>query len=333
MNQKILVGVIGVIILVVAGYILVKQNSPKEPAELTKVSMALDWFPWSEHVGFFIAKERGYFADEGLDVELRVPPDPATIFQTVAAGVDDFGINVKSDLLVAREQGMPVVSIMALVQHPLSAIMALKESGIEEPKDLAGKKIGWTGLPQHERMMNTILKKHGLSLEDVVMINVGFDLVPALIGKQVDALAMGFWAYESIVSEREGFPVNIMKVDEYGIPDFYELVVLTNEDTIRDNPELVQKFVKAVTRGYEDAIRDPEGAVQILKQTNPEVDVEIERRSTELQIPLWKSAKGFGWQEEQKWVEFAQWMKENGWLSQDVDARQAFTNRFVENAR
>jgi putative hydroxymethylpyrimidine transport system substrate-binding protein len=333
MNQKILFVIIGVIILITVGYVLVVQNSPEEQAGLIKVYMALDWFPWSEHVGFFIAKEKGYFADEGLDVELRVAPDPATIIQTIASGRDDFSINPKYDLLVARDQGVPVVSIMALYQHPVSAVMSLEDSSIETPKDLAGKKIGWTGVPQHEKMMDTILQKQGLSLKDVEMINVGFDLVPALIGKKVDAIAMGYWVWESIMSEKQGFPVNIMKINEYGIPDHYELVVITNEDKIKNNPELVQKFVKAVKRGYEDAIRDPEGAVQLFKKTNPEVDVDVERRSTELQIPLWKSEKGFGWQEESRWLNFAQWMKDNGLLSQGVDARKAFTNSFVENVQ
>lgn len=326
--------IIGVVIVVVVGYVFLGQISPVQKSEeLTKVSMALDWFPWSEHVGFFIAKEKGYFADEGLDVELRIPPDPATIIQTIASGRDDFGINTKHDILVAREQGIAVVSIMALYQRPVSALMTLEDSGIKTPKDLADKKVGWTGVPQHEKMMDTILKKYGMSLKDVEMVNVGFDLVPALIGKQVDAIAFGYWVYESIVSEKQGFPVNIMKIDEYGIPRHYELVVITNEDKLKNSPELVQKLVKAVKRGYEDAIKDPESAVQLLKKTNPEVDINIERRSTELQIPLWKSEKGFGWQEEQKWVEFAQWMKDNGLLSKDVDATKAFTNRFVENAR
>lgn len=334
-SKKILVGI--VILILVGGFAYFFVNNSREQKQtkilpFTKISMALDWFPWSEHVGFFIAKEKGYFANEGLDVELRVPPDPATIIQTVASGTDDFGINTQHDLLVARDKNIPVVSIMAIYQRTVSAIMTLENSGIKTPEDLAGKKIGWTGVPQHEKMLDTILKKHGMSLKDVEMINVGFDLVPALIGKKVDVIALPYWIYESIVSEKQGFPVNIMKIDEYGIPSHYELVVLTNEDKIKNNPELVRKFVRAVMRGYEDAIKDPEGAVQILKKTNPEVDIDVETRSTELQIPLWQSEKGVGWQEKEKWVNFTNWMKENGLISKDLDVKAAFNNSFVENA-
>lgn len=333
--NKYKLGFILIIIIVVIGVIfggnLFKKEIKPAPS-LAKVSMALDWFPWSEHVGFFIAKEKGYFANEGLDVELRVPPDPATIIQTVASGRDDFGINTQHDVLVARDKNIPVVSIMAIYQRTVSAIMALENSGIKSPKDLADKKIGWTGVPQHEKMLDSILKKHGMSLEDVEMINVGFDLVPALISKKVDAIALPYWIYESIVSEKQGFPVNIMKIDEYGIPSHYELVLLTNEDKIKNNPELIRKFVRAVMRGYEDAIKDPEYAVQILKKTNPEVDIDVETRSTELQIPLWQSEKGVGWQEEDKWMDFANWMKENDLISKNLDIKAAFNNSFVENA-
>ena len=115
--------------------------SPTEtPEKLIEVSLALDWFPWSNHSGLYIAQERGYFADEGLDVTIYVPGDPSTVLQTVAAGRDDFGISYQPELLIAREQGIEAVSIMALVQHPLNSIMALAESGIMEPKDLKGNR-------------------------------------------------------------------------------------------------------------------------------------------------------------------------------------------------
>ena len=103
-------------------------DSTPEPEELTQVSIALDWFPWSNHSGLYIAQERGYFADQGLEVNIFVPGDPSTVLQTVAAGRDDFGISYQPELLIAREQGIEAVSIMALVQHPLNSVMALKDT-------------------------------------------------------------------------------------------------------------------------------------------------------------------------------------------------------------
>ena len=319
--------------------VLVPTSTPfpvptSTPVPLTKVSLALDWFPWSNHSGMFIAKDRGYFADEGLDVEIFTPGDPSTVLQTVASGRDDFGISYQTEVLIAREQGVPVVSIMALVQHPLNSVMALKESGIAEPRDLSGKKIGWPGIPSDEPLLETMLSSQGLSLDDVELVNVGFGLVPALISKQVDAIVGAYWVHESISATNQGFELNIMRMEEHGVPDFYELVIVANEDKIAQEPGIVQRFVRGVTRGYQDAIADPQDAVELLKRLKPEVDLDIERPGVELLAPLWASSAGvFGWQEESRWLDFAQWMVASGRLSSTTDVQAAFDNTFVASQR
>jgi len=200
----------------------------------TPVSVVLDWFPWSNHAGLFIAKDRGYFAAEGLDVDIHPPADPSTVLQTVATGRDDFGINYQTGVLIARQEGVPVVSIAAIVQHPLNSVMSLKGSGITEPKDLAGKTVGWPGIPDNEFLLATMLKSQGKSLDDVELVNVGFDLVPALIGKKVDAIVGAYWVHESISAINQGFPVNIMRMEDWGIPDFYEIVMVASEDMVNE---------------------------------------------------------------------------------------------------
>ena len=298
--------------------------------EFTKVSVSLDWFPWSNHSGLYIAQDKGYYAAEGLEVDIHPPADPAAILQTVAAGRDDFGINYQTGVMIARAKGVPVVSIAALVQHPLNSVMALTESGIAEPKDLVGKKVGWPGIPDNEPLLDTMLKSQGSSLEEVELVNVGFDLVAALIGKKVDAIVGAYWVHESISAVNQGFPVNIMRMEQHGVPDFYELVLVTTEDKIANNPEQVQKFVRATARGYQDAIADPQAAVQLLKRVRPEVDLAIESPGVDILAPLWSASQGgFGWQEEQRWVEFAKWMRDTGQLTQDTDPKAAFDNSFV----
>ena len=329
-----LAGLVVVFLIVLLALVACGSSATPTAVPLTKVSVALDWFPWSNHSGLFIAQERGYFAEQGLDVEIFTPGDPSTVLQTVASNRDDFGISYQTEVLIAREQGVPVVSIMALVQHPLNSVMALKESGIEEPKDLAGKTIGWPGIPSDEPLLDTMLRSQNLTLDDVKLVNVGFDLVPALISKQVDAIVGAYWVHESISATNQGFELNILRMEEHGVPDFYELVLVANEEKIANSPEIVQSFVRGVMRGYEDAMNDPEDAVQLLKRLKPEVDLDIEIPGVALLAPLWAPEEGsFGWQEERRWLEFAQWMEDSGRLGPNSDVTSAFDNSFVANTR
>ncbi len=298
-----------------------------------KVKLALDWFPNANHAGLYMALEKGYFDEENLEVEMYTPSDPSTVNQTVAAGADDFGINYQPDLLIARSQGVPVVSIVGLVQHPLNSVQVLRESGISRPRDLVGKKVGYPGIPTNEPLLDTMLKHDGVEggLAEVELVNVGFNLAEALISGSVDACIGCYFSHESFVMENRGFPVEILRMEEWGVPDFYELVVVTSEDTLKDRPDVVERFVRAVVKGYRDAAADPDAAVEVLlRRTGDEVDPAIERPGIKVIAPLWKNGVPVGWQTADRWQEFAGWMNANGLLENPVDGEAAFTNQFVE---
>ena len=303
-----------------------------DPDQVT-VKLALDWYPNSNHLGLFIAEEKGYFADENLVVDLYTPVDPSTVLQTVGAGSDDFGISYQTDVLLARAQGVPVVSIAGMVQHPLNSVVALKSSGITRPGDLKGKKVGYPGIPTNEPLLETMLRFDGLSgLGDVELVNVGFDLAPALISGRVDAVVGAYWTHETILLENEGHPVTVLKMEEWGVPDYYELVMVASEKKLAEDPEVVERFLKAVRRGYADAVADPQAGVDILlRGTNEEVDEKIERPGADLLKPVWKtSAADFGEQDAGRWESFAKWMHVNGLLKEELDASKAFTSQFEE---
>jgi putative hydroxymethylpyrimidine transport system substrate-binding protein len=211
-----------------------------------EVSLALDWYPWANHSPFFLADKRRYFADENLEVDIHVPANPEDVLMLIGSGRDTFGISYQTAVLQARQEEIPVQSVAALVQYPLNSIMSLEDSGIERPADLAGKQIGYPGIPSNEALLETMLESDGLTLEDVELVNVGFNLVQALIGEQIDAIIGAYWVHESILAENEGFPVNIMRVEDWAVPVYYELVLVASDETVEENPELVERFIRAM---------------------------------------------------------------------------------------
>ena len=294
--------------------------------DLTNVTLALDWYPNANHAGIYLARDRGYFTDAGLDVAIVVPSDPTTVLQTVGAGRDTFGISYHSEVLFARAQDVPVVSIAALVQHPLNSLMVLADSDIETPADLAGKTVAVTGLPADDAFLAAILDEVGHSMEDVETVNVGYDLMPAVLSGRTDAVIGVYWTHEIILAEREGYPIRVFRIEEWGVPDYYELVLVAGESTIADDEDMVRGFLGALQQGYNDAIADPEDAIDGLLAESPDLVRDVEIEGLDLLIPLWTEdgAIPFGQQTEQRWDDFGAWLKEQDLLAADVDIAAAW---------
>lgn len=294
--------------------------------DLTPVTVALDWYPNANHAGLYLALERDYFTDAGLEVELYTPSDPTTVLQTVGAGRDTFGISYQTDVLLARAEEVPVVSVAALVQRPLLGIMVLADSGITRPANLAGTTIGYPGIPSQEAYLSTMLATDNLTMADVELVNIGFELVPALISGRVDASLGSYWTHETILAEREGYPVDILRVDDWGVPRYYELVLAASEDRIDQDPATIRAFLGAMQQGYDDAIADPAAALDALAAASPDLDREVEAVGLELLIPAWtEGVPAFGVQTADRWREYAAWMAENGLIPADLDPEAAFT--------
>ena len=252
-------------------------------------------------------------------------PTRRPILQTVGAGRDAFGISYQTDVLLARAAGVPVVSVLALVQTPLLGIMVLANSGITRPRDLAGKTIGYPGIPSQEAFLATMLAADGASMDDVELVNIGFDLVPGLISGRIDASLGAYWTHETILAEQEGFPVAMLKVDDWGVPPYYELVITASEETVAQRAELVARFLRATRRGYEEAIADPAAAIAALQAASPDLDVPVEEAGVALLIPAW-TAGGvpFGTQTAARWDDYARWMADNGLIPADLDVAVAW---------
>jgi ABC-type nitrate/sulfonate/bicarbonate transport system substrate-binding protein len=304
-----------------------------QTADPEAISVALDWYPNANHAGLFLALERGYYAEEGLAPDFYTPSDPTTVLQTVGAGRDTFGISYQTDMLLARAADVPVVSVMALVQKPLLGIMVLADSGISRPGELVGKTVGYPGIPSQEAFLATMLADDGATMDDVELVNIGFDLVPGLISGRVDASLGAYWTHETILAEQEGFPVEILKVDDWGVPPYYELVIAASEETVAQRGDLVERFLRATKRGYEDAINDPAAAIAALQAASPDLDVPVEEEGIALLIPAWTDGDvPFGTQTAERWDAYAAWMADNDLIPVDLDVVAAWRGDLISAA-
>ena len=274
-----------------------------------QVRCMLDWFPNPDHVPLYLAQEEGYFAKEGLDVDVMVPADPHDALKLVAAQKVDFAISYQPSVIIARSQGLPVTSIGALVQHPLSTILFLKSSGFKTPADLKGKKIGYSIAPLYQVLFEAVAENAGLKPSDYKMYRVGFNLVPPLLTGQMDAVIGAFRNYEAIQIELEGKEVGIFPLEENGVPDFYELVIITNTKKISEDPATVQGFMRGLSKGIQETLAHPKKAFQIFLKKHADLNNELNRRSFKATLPFFK---GSPHQEAERWEKFQKFMLDRG---------------------
>jgi len=234
---------------------------------LTKVTLMLDWTPNTNHAGVFLAKEKGYYKDAGLDVDIQQPGSGAGVNQVVGAGTADFGIAVQESVMPARAEGIPIVSIAAIIQHNTSSLISLANDNIKSPKDLAGKTYGGFGGPGEEPKMRAVIQDAGGvgSFSSVVLGTAAYE---ALYGGQVD-FAEPFLAWEGIEAELRGQPLKTFAYTDFGFPDAYGVLLVGHTPWLAEHPDLAAAFVQAAQRGYRLGADDPARAAQLLMEANP----------------------------------------------------------------
>jgi NitT/TauT family transport system substrate-binding protein/putative hydroxymethylpyrimidine transport system substrate-binding protein len=242
-----------------------------EPGAPIGATLVLDFTPNAVHSGIYAAEREGYYRDAGIDLTVHEPGESTDAPKLLQAGRTDFAILDIHDLGIAREQGLDVVGIMPLVQRPLAAVIARGEGPVRRPRDLDGHSVGVTGLPSDEAVVDSEVSADGGDPAGVQRVTIGFNAVSSLAAGKVDA-ATGFWNAEGVSLRRDGVPIRIFKVNDYGAPPYPELVLVALESTIADDPGLVDKMVAATTRGYEFATRQPAKALDDLVASVPSLD-------------------------------------------------------------
>ncbi len=304
------------------------------PGGGSELELMLDFFPNADHAGIYAAEAGKHFDRAGLDVKIRQPTDPSAPIKQVAAGRVDLAVSYEPEVLRARDEGLKVVAVAALVRKPLTSIISLPDAGIRAPEDLKGKTVGTAGIDYQSAFLREILLEAGVDPSTVKERNVGFALTPALLAKRVDATLGAFWNYEGTDLELKGRDPRIIRVDDAGVPTYDELVIVANEDALERDGQRIRAFIGALARGTEDLRDDPERAIDGLLEANPDLDAELQRAVVKVTLPLFLPAKGkpFGHLDEKEWQEFAAWMSENRLITQTPDATGAFTNDLLPGA-
>lgn len=294
-----------------------------------QVIVVLDWYPNTNHTGLYVALEKGYFTEEGLNVSI-VEPAKLSAEQMVAMNHAQFGISFQEFVTFARAEGLPIVSIAAIVQHNTSGFAWLKSAGISSLKDWEGKTYGAWGTEVEEAILKTIAKKFGIDWAKIRMQTVGqLDFVTGLRQRVFD-FQWVFYGWEVIAAKLAGLEVEFLALKDIDeVFDYYTPVLITSERLIQQSPELVRKFLKAVSRGYLYAIKNPEESAKILLKHAPELDEKLVLESQKfLSSKYWEDSPRWGWQDERVWRRFYEWMRENK-LVGELQIEKAFTNEFL----
>ncbi|ULG72949.1 ABC transporter substrate-binding protein [Macrococcus brunensis] len=330
--KKLLVGASCLILLAGCSDQGEKKEEKKDSKELKKVTLMLDWTPNTNHTGIYVAKDKGYFKERGLDVTIKTPGD-VTADQLVAANKVQFGISAQEQVTQERTEGVPVKSIGAIIQHNTSGFMSLASKNIKSPKYYAGKTYGGWGAPIEKPIIDAVMKKDGADVKDVKVVNMGNTDFFTASKKNID-FAWVYYAWTGIEAETRGEKVNMQYLTDYDKNlDYYTPVIIANEKYIQSDKETVDAFMASVQEGYEFAIKDPKASADILLKEAPELkeSKELVYKSQEyLKDKYQDDAKEWGVQDKKVWENFAQFMKENKIIKKDFNAEEAFTNEFVE---
>jgi len=326
--QKKLFVLVSVLMLVLAGCGN-NDETTNESNDLRKVSFVLDWMPNTNHTGIYVAKEKGYFEEAGLDVEILLPGEVSS-GQLVATGKADFGINYQESLMMARNEGLPLVSITAIMQHNTAGYASTAEKNITEPADLAGKVFGANLSPLGEATMKMMMEGSGVGIDDIKVTNIGDSDFFVALQRDID-FSLVFQGWTGIEAEIRDIDLNMMYLKDYaeGL-DYYTPIIATSEKLMEEDPALVKDFIHAAVKGYEFTIENPAEAAEILIDQVPDLNEELVRKSQEWLSPRYQDdAERFGIQEKVRYEKVRDFMIDNDLIEADFDIDKAFTNEFL----
>jgi putative hydroxymethylpyrimidine transport system substrate-binding protein len=294
-------------------------GSGAEPGAPKGATVVLDFTPNAVHSGIYAAEAEDFYKDAGIDLHIQVPGESTDAPKLLAAGRTDFAIFDITDLGIADENGLELVGLMPIVQQPLAAILARKDGPVKRPRDLDGHTVGVTGLPSDTAVVDSEVSADGGDPSGVDEVTIGFNAVASLAAGKVDA-ATGFWNAEAVEAERQGIPLRVFKVDEFGAPSYPELVLTTTRKELKSEPELVHEMVEATRRGYDLTESQPQKALDDLLAANPSLERADQAAQLKVLLPALKPLPF----DESVLKEWSTWASSHDLLPEPLDVKSAF---------
>lgn len=291
--------------------------------------MTFDGHAGPENVGILMAQKRGYFTDARLFVSIFPPVLPARPVQYVVTRQDDLAVTQQPQLALAKAKRAPVIAVASVVHRPTAAMIWLKREHIKGIAGLKGKTIAIPGVPFQKDFLANMLGRHGLTLSDVTVKNVGYELVPALVSGRADAIFGGSWNLEGVELESRGLKPVVTRIQTLGAPTYDEGVLIARTDRVAKEPRLIQDFVSAVTKGTAAAVADPKAAVEAIEEADLSGS-KVSRKTLEAQVaatlPL-LSKSGYMYPEQSLW--FTDWMRDEGMMGRSPKPSEMLTDEFA----
>ncbi len=308
--------------------------------KLDPVTLALDWTPNTNHTGIYVAMQKGWYQQQGIDLKLTPYSSSVAPETLVATGKADFAISFTESVTAARAVGQPLVSVAAVIQHNTSALVSLKSSGLNTVASLAGKRYAGFGAPYEQPIIEQALSCGGASSTSFQNVTTDLDPIAALKSKQFD-FAWVYVGWEVIEAQRQGLDLNVFPLTDYCIPDYYSPVIITSAKVIQQRPDVIKRFLKATSEGYTYAVQHPKDAADLLIKGAPEGtfdDTGLVYASQQYLSPQYSADTScWGTQTLAKWTNYPRFMF-NHQAIQDANGNPitaepnyaaAFTNQFL----
>ncbi|WP_146551419.1 ABC transporter substrate-binding protein [Rummeliibacillus sp. SL167] len=319
-----------IFIIVAAGCNGKAQPKEENGKKLDHISIMLDWYPNAVHSAFYVAQEKGYFKEEGLNVKIEMPADTNDPLKLAATGKVDLAISYQNQTILSKSEGIPIISVAAFVRHSLDELMMKKSSGIHSPKDLEGKNVGYSSSELSEAVIKTMVEADGGDFSKVKMTDVGWDLIPSVATNRVDAIIGGYINHEFVLLNKEGYDMKSIQNSDYDVPDNYELVLVTGQKTFHQKKDAIKRFWKAVAKGQEEVKKNPKESLQILLDHENDsfpLDKDVETKSLEILLPRMEDdGLPFGYQEKKSWGKTENWLFKKGVIKNHVNINDVMDN-------